>query len=45
VAAAVAEDGTVEAVEGIRHAFLLGVQWHPERIGRPAAQGGVIRSV
>jgi putative glutamine amidotransferase len=27
---AVAPDGVVEAVEGTGHAFVLGVQWHPE---------------
>jgi putative glutamine amidotransferase len=27
-----AEDGTVEAIEGTGQRFLLGVQWHPERI-------------
>jgi putative glutamine amidotransferase len=27
-----AEDGVVEAVEGTRGAFCLGVQWHPERM-------------
>jgi putative glutamine amidotransferase len=30
-AVAWAEDGVVEAVESERHAFLIGVQWHPER--------------
>ena len=25
-----APDGVVEAVEGTGHAFVLGVQWHPE---------------
>ena len=29
-AVAWAEDGVVEAVESDRHAFLIGVQWHPE---------------
>lgn len=28
---ALAEDGTVEAVESDTHTWLLGVQWHPER--------------
>ncbi len=27
---AVSSDGLIEAIEGIRHPFLLGVQWHPE---------------
>lgn len=31
-----APDGVIEAVEGAEGAFLLGVQWHPERLaGRP----------
>ena len=30
LAAAVSEDGLVEAIEGKGAAFLLGVQWHPE---------------
>jgi putative glutamine amidotransferase len=30
-AIAVAEDGTVEAVQSPRHTFVLGLQWHPER--------------
>jgi len=29
---AVAEDGVIEAVEGTGSGFLLGVQWHPERM-------------
>lgn len=28
---ALAPDGVVEAVEGVSHRFLVGVQWHPER--------------
>lgn len=27
-----AEDGLIEAVEGVRHRFVLAVQWHPERM-------------
>ncbi len=30
VASATAPDGVIEAIESPRHAFLLGVQWHPE---------------
>jgi len=30
VMSAVAPDGVIEAVESPAHAFLLGVQWHPE---------------
>jgi len=25
-------DGVVEAIESLRHRFLLGIQWHPERL-------------
>lgn len=32
VASAKAPDGIIEAVESTRHRFVLGVQWHPERI-------------
>lgn len=32
---AVAYDGTVEAVESLKHNFVLGVQWHPEMYVRP----------
>jgi putative glutamine amidotransferase len=31
-ASAVAPDGVVEAVESERHAFAIGVQWHPEAL-------------
>lgn len=27
---ATAEDGVIEAIESTRHAFVIGVQWHPE---------------
>ncbi len=29
---ATAPDGIIEAVEGVEHRFVLGVQWHPERM-------------
>jgi putative glutamine amidotransferase len=32
VAVAYTTDGTVEAVEAPRNAFVLGVQWHPEHL-------------
>lgn len=32
---ALAPDGVVEAVEGVSHRFLVGVQWHPERRADP----------
>ncbi|MFZ5434519.1 MAG: gamma-glutamyl-gamma-aminobutyrate hydrolase family protein [Calditrichota bacterium] len=28
------EEGIVEAIEDLRHRFLVGVQWHPERLGQ-----------
>ena len=29
-------DGVIEGIESDRHGFVVGVQWHPERIaGRP----------
>lgn len=31
---ATAEDGLIEGVESLRHAFVLGVQWHPEAMRR-----------
>ncbi|HEY3226451.1 MAG TPA: type 1 glutamine amidotransferase [Planctomycetota bacterium] len=35
-ATARAPDGTIEGFESARHRFVIGVQWHPERIaGRP----------
>ena len=30
IVAAVADDGIIEGIESTRHAFVLGVQWHPE---------------
>ena len=33
VVCATAADGTIEAVEGVGTAFVLGVQWHPEASG------------
>jgi putative glutamine amidotransferase len=30
-ATALSDDGLVEAVESLRHKWVLGVQWHPER--------------
>ena len=32
IAAAVSEDGIIEAVEHPRHPFCIGVQWHPEHM-------------
>ena len=36
IISAKAPDGIIEAVESTQHTFVLGVQWHPERLtGRP----------
>ena len=34
-ASAVAEDGLIEAIEAIDGSFVLGVQWHPEKMDGP----------
>lgn len=31
---AAAEDGVIEGIESVRHSFVIGVQWHPERLMR-----------
>lgn len=31
---AVAQDGVIEAVESVRHRYVVGVQWHPENMWR-----------
>ena len=31
---AIANDGVIEGIESTRHAFVLGVQWHPEVLAR-----------
>jgi putative glutamine amidotransferase len=41
IAAAHADDGTIEALEATGDAFALGVQWHPEA----AADPGVIQAL
>ena len=33
-----ASDGVVEAIESTNHAFLVGVQWHPEAMAMPEQQ-------
>jgi gamma-glutamyl-gamma-aminobutyrate hydrolase PuuD len=38
-AVAWAEDGVIEAVEGEADGFVLGVEWHPERMAECAANG------
>ena len=32
IASATAKDGVIEALESVRHPFVLGVQWHPEHL-------------
>lgn len=32
IVSGVASDGTIEAIESTKHAFVLGVQWHPEAL-------------
>jgi putative glutamine amidotransferase len=43
-----AADGTVEAIEGVRGGFVLGVQWHAEALAADAAQlslfGALVRA-
>ena len=44
-AAAWAEDGLIEAIEGISPAFVVGVQWHPERMWeKDERQAGLFRA-
>lgn len=38
VASATAADGVVEAIEVERHQWFVGVQWHPERMGKDPLQ-------
>ncbi len=38
---AMAEDGIVEAVEGVGYPLVIGVQWHPERMAGDSAQRGL----
>ncbi len=44
-AVAWAEDGTIEAVESVdKNRFILGVQWHPERINDPEHRKLIFKS-
>jgi len=45
VVAARAADGVIEAWEDPEHPFLLGVQWHPERISGEAPHGALFRAL
>ncbi|HXG59930.1 MAG TPA: gamma-glutamyl-gamma-aminobutyrate hydrolase family protein [Planctomycetota bacterium] len=43
--AAYAPDGVVEAVESSRHRFVVGVQWHPERMSGDRRQRALFRAL
>ena len=45
VASAWAPDGTIEAIEDRRHAFLLGVQWHAETLVEAPGQLALFRAL
>lgn len=34
IVSAVANDGIIEALESTEHAFVIGVQWHPEELAK-----------
>ncbi len=40
IVSAAAADGVIEAVESLRHPFVLGVQWHPEALAGKNLPGG-----
>ena len=40
-AAAFGEDGLVEAIESLRHTFMIGVQWHPEYFSGEKSMGNL----
>jgi putative glutamine amidotransferase len=40
----VAPDGTIEACEDPRGAYVIGVQWHPEHPDRRVSDVGLIRN-
>ncbi|HZE99173.1 MAG TPA: gamma-glutamyl-gamma-aminobutyrate hydrolase family protein [Planctomycetota bacterium] len=42
---AVADDGIVEGIESDAHRFLVGVQWHPERMQDDARQQNLFRAL
>jgi putative glutamine amidotransferase len=37
-------DGVIEAVEGVAHQFVLGVQWHPERMREANLSRAIFRA-
>ena len=42
---AVADDGIIEAVESSAHRFMIGVQWHPERLQDESRQQNLFRAL
>ena len=42
---AVSEDGLVEGIESARHRFMVGVQWHPERMQDDRRQQNLFRAL
>jgi putative glutamine amidotransferase len=38
------DDGLIEGIEDPRARFFVGVQWHPERMGRSPTQGRLLRA-
>ncbi|MDG2051396.1 MAG: gamma-glutamyl-gamma-aminobutyrate hydrolase family protein [Myxococcota bacterium] len=40
-----APDGVIEAIESVDHRFVLGVQWHPERLPGVVAGQGLIEAL
>lgn len=45
VVSACEQTGVVQAIEGVNHHFLLGVQWHPEYLPHHARQRRLFRSL
>jgi putative glutamine amidotransferase len=45
VITAVADDGVIEGVESEAHRFIIGVQWHPERMQEDPRQQNLFRSL
>jgi gamma-glutamyl-gamma-aminobutyrate hydrolase PuuD len=44
-AAALSPDGVIEAVESPRHRFVVGMQWHPERMPSDRRQRAIFRAL
>ncbi len=43
--AALSPDGVLEAIESARHRFVIGVQWHPERMPADRRQQAIFRAL